>query len=45
MDYKAEILDPNSNVTRTFETDNLEMAKTATRNYPPGWRVRIKPRC
>lgn len=44
MDYVAEIVTPDGTVHRVFETNDLEKAQTATRNYPAGWRVRVFPK-
>ena len=35
----ARLLDPKGRVQREWRTDRAELALTADRNFPPGWRV------
>ena len=35
----ARLIDVNGEVHREWRTDRPELALTADRNFPPGWRV------
>lgn len=35
----ARLIRPDGTITREWTTTRPEIAMTAARNYPPGWRV------
>lgn len=41
MKWKAQLIRPDGTVEKEWVTDNQELAKTAARNYPPGWTVKV----
>jgi hypothetical protein len=38
----ARLLRPDGSVYREWRTDRPDLALTANRNFPPGWRVEIE---
>lgn len=39
----AQLIRADGTIAREWQTDRPDMALTADRNMPPGWRVQVSP--